>query len=392
MVYTRDRSVNLPSIRVDVSSAILDWILKVTPLDKVDDDVRTRFYRWKNAEAIPTYSQIEALSKKIHIPLGYFFLKNPPAEQISLLEFRTINSTVQKTLSRDLIDIYYQMEAVQEWMRDYLIDLGQETLYFVGSCKNEKNPEKIAASIRNTTGLSMDWYSRSKDANASFGMLRNYFEKAGILVLKNGVVGQNNHRPLNIEEFRAFTIIDNYAPLVFVNNNDSDNAKLFSLVHEIVHVWIGRNSFYNDRFNLSFINPLETLCNATAAELLVPNQIFMQEWHKLDSLSDDEKFSRLVKIFKCGEIVIARKALDNTLISQNKYKTIEAKIIKYFKINKKNGGDYYMTNKARLGAPLILALDNSIREGKTRFTEAYRLTNLKRDTFANLVAEIRGKP
>jgi Zn-dependent peptidase ImmA (M78 family) len=359
-------------------------------LDKVDDDLRIRFYQWKKAEAIPTYSQIEALSKKIHIPLGYFFLKNPPVEQPSLLEFRTINNVIRKPPSRDLIDTYYQMEAIQEWMRDYLIDSGREKLSFVGSCKNEKTPEKIAASIRNITGLPMDWYSRSKDAYASFGMLRNHFEKAGILVLKNGVVGQNNYRPLDIEEFRAFTIIDKYTPLVFINNNDSDNAKLFSLVHEIAHIWIGLNSFYNDKFNFFAIDPPETLCNAAAAELLVPNQIFIQEWHKLNFLSDDDKFHRLVKTFKCGEIVIARKALNNTFISQSTYKTVENRIIKYFKANKR-GGNAYLTNRVRFGEPLILALDTSIREGKTRSTEAYRLTNLRRNTFTKLAVEIRGK-
>lgn len=379
----------MPSIRVDVSPVILDWILKVTSLDQIDDGLRTRFYQWKNAKEIPTYSQIETLSKKIHIPLGYFFLKTPPVEQFPLLEFRTINSVAQKSPSRDFIDTYYQMEAIQDWMRDYLIDLGREKLSFVGSCKNEKNPEKIAASIRNIAGLSIDWHSTTKDAYASFGMLRNFFEKAGILVLKNGVVGQNTRRPLAIEEFRAFTIIDNYAPLVFINNNDSDNAKLFSLVHEIVHIWIGHNSFYNDNFNA--IDPLETLCNAAAAELLVPNQIFIQEWHNMNFLSDDDKISRLVKMFKCGEIVVARKALNNTFISQRKYKTIETRAIKFFKKNKKSGGNSYLSNRARFGEPFILALDNSIREGKTRSTEVYRLINLKRNTFANLIAEIRNK-
>jgi hypothetical protein len=78
-------------------------------------------------------------------------------------------------------------------------------------------------------------------------------------------------------------------------------------------------------------------------------------------------------------------------ISQSKYKTIETRAIKYFKKNKKSGGNSYLTNRVRFGEPFILALDNSIREGKTRSTEVYRLINLKRNTFANLIAEIRNK-
>ena len=68
---------------------------------------------------------------------GYFFLKTPPDEQMLLFEFRTINITGKKSSSRELIGTYYHMIAIQDWMRDYLINSGSENLSFVGSCKLE---------------------------------------------------------------------------------------------------------------------------------------------------------------------------------------------------------------------------------------------------------------
>ncbi|GHV90488.1 DNA-binding protein [Spirochaetia bacterium] len=383
----------MPSTKVDISPNIIDWILKTVSFGELDDKFLSHLYKWKNEETLPTYAQIESLSQKTHIPLGYFFLKTPPAEDIPLLKFRTINSTTGQVPSRDLIDTYYHMESIQDWMRDYLIDLGNEKLPFVGACKNNTNIEGIADTIRNTAGLSLDWYFQSNNADKSFNIARKYFENIGIIIIRNGVVGQNNFRPLNIDEFRAFTLIDDYAPLVFINSKDSANGRLFSLFHEIVHIWIGLHSFFNNSSILSFnISPLETLCNAVAAELLAPNKIFIREWYDRNHLSVDEKIVAIAKYFTCGKTVIARRALGNNFIDQVQYAKIAETAINLFKNEKikQEGGNYYAAIKQRYGNTFILALDNSIREGKTLYTEAFKLTNTNRNTFANLVAEVRG--
>jgi Zn-dependent peptidase ImmA (M78 family) len=287
------------------------------------------------------------------------------------------------------------MTAIQDWMRDYLVDAGNEKLGFVGSCKNEKNIEKIAVSIRDTIGLNINWFSQSKNAENSFDILRKYFEEAGILIIKNGIVGQNTHRPLDVNEFRAFTLIDDYAPLVFINNKDI-GGKLFSLLHEITHIWIGLHSFYNDSYGTYFnVSPLETLCNAVAGELLVPNVFFIKEWKKNNNLSLDDTIEKTAQYFKCGKMVIARKAHNNQYITNNQYQKIANEIIANIRKNNQNnrakesGGDFYNTAISRYGTRFILALTNSINEGKTLHKEAYKLTNTSRDTFDKLVNEVR---
>jgi Zn-dependent peptidase ImmA (M78 family) len=208
------------------------------------------------------------------------------------------------------------------------------------------------------------------------------------------VVGQNNFRKLNIDEFRAFTLIDDYAPLIFINNNDAEGGKLFSLLHEVAHIWIGLHSLFNDDFGLAFnVSPVETICNATAAELLVPNAHFIDKWNKRYSIAMNTKLFDLAGYFKCSVVTIARRALDNRYIGQEQYKQIVLETISAArKRNKKTGtGDYYKTAISRYGKYFILALDNSIREGKTSYTEAFRLTNTTRKTFDTLVDEIRGR-
>jgi Zn-dependent peptidase ImmA (M78 family) len=311
------------------------------------------------------------------------------------MKYRTIQSVAKTIPSRNLMDTYYQRSFIQGWMRDYLIKSGNEKLAFVGSGKNEQNPAKIAASIRNLAGIPEDWYRQSKNKDTSFRMLRKFFENTGILVLQNGVVGQNNFRKLDIDEFRAFTLIDDYAPLIFVNINDTEGGKLFSLLHETVHIWLGLHSFFNDNSGLALnISPLETICDAAAAELLVPNTHFVDEWSSRPSMQINEKIINIANHFKCGVITIARRALDNKYIIPSQYENIASAAIATAKKRNKNksGGDYYNTAISRYGRPFILALENSIREGKTAYTEAFGLTNTTRKTFDTLVDEIRSRP
>jgi len=382
----------MPSVKVAISPTILEWILKTALLEGIDAEMITHFHKWKNNEKQPTFNQIEEFSQKTRIPLGYFFLDTPPSEQYPLLKFRTINSTSKKNPSRDLIDTYNHMTAIQDWMREYLIEAGNEKINFIGSLKNEKKVDKIAAVIKDTINLDNDWYTKSKSPSNSFIILRQCFDAIGILVMKNGIVGQNTHRPLDIHEFRAFTLLDDYAPLVFINNKDTEGGQLFSLLHEIVHIWLGLSSFYDDSYGMSFnISPLETICNAVAAEILVPKQVFIERWNNNNNITTEENIDKLVKYFRCGKSVIIRKAFDNNLLTNEQYNNLTNSIIatSLLNKNKSKGGNHYKNMESRYSPRFILALANSINEGRTLYKEASKLTGSNRVIFDRFVNEVR---
>ena len=121
---------------------------------------------------------------------------------------------------------------------------------------------------------------------------------------------KNTHRALDINEFRAFTMVDDWAPLIFINAADSNGAKLFSLLHELTHIWLGKSDLFNDRQGRSKdVSDIEIICNAVAGELLVPKDVFLENWNerKTDIYI---RIAELARTFRCGEIVIARKAMD----------------------------------------------------------------------------------
>jgi len=362
---------------IQVSDNIWNWVSAASTLN---DDNRALLELWRSGQKRPTFNQLEAFSNKVRIPLGYFFLSSPPTENLEILEFRTVDSITLQNPSRDLIDTIRQMESVQDWMRDYVVASQEESISFVGALSVNKDPLRLAESVRNALSLDLNWYENSRSLDDSFRIIRQAVSDIGVLVMMNGIVGNNTHRPLNLSEFRAFTLIDEFAPLIFINAADSKGGILFSLLHEFAHIGIGKSSLYNAGIDeTNYINPYEVKCNSVAAEILVPISTFRDKWNG-GSAKLDEKIQTVASYFKCSQSVIARRAFDCGFISNKEYLQFVSLVKKSAKA-KSGGGDYYRTQASRIDRRFLLALDASLKEGRTLHTEAFRLTNTNLSTY-----------
>lgn len=380
-----------------IAKPILKWVLDNVHLDQLPPQISNYLVAWNNEEKEPTYNQIEKVSQSTGIPLGYFFLQIPPQEELPLLEYRTVNSQSFDRPSRELIDTMHDMDQIQEWTRNHMKMEGHAPLALVGALKGHENPIHAAQAIRELLELALDWFTDCKTNADSFRYLRNLISDLGVLVMMSGIVGNNTHRPLNISEFRAFAVVDDYAPLIFINSNDSENGRLFSLLHEFVHICLGEDDLFNDRDSTaSGVKSIEMFCNAVAAELLVPFEIFTQVWEKYSSEYDvKQTVDILAREFKCGVTVIARRALDRGYISKEVYQDIARLAVKLYadkrkkdKEEGKGGGDYYRTAASRIDQRFFTMLSTSVATGRTLYSDAFRLTNTNRSTFFKL-AETR---
>ncbi len=384
-------------VDVTVSKDILDWVMSRIRMEEISATVAQRLLQWYNGEKTPTFNQVEEASRATGIPLGYFFLTTPPKEAVPLLDYRTVDSLELQKPSRNLIDTIHNMEQIQEWAKDELVRSGASALPFVGSLKNNSQYSMFVSKVREILDLPIDWFSQSKTPDDSFRHIRSKISNAGVIVMMNGIVGNNTHRPLAIDEFRAFALVDNYAPLVFINSNDSTSGRLFSLLHELVHILMGKNNFYNDRYSAhGQINPAETICNAVAAEILVPDVLFISKWNETIAQSDAEAtIASLAKFFRCGMTVIARKALDHCFITKQLYAKVSQLAVQLYNEHKKkakesSGGDFYKTAVSRIDQRFFRMLVGSVAEGRTLHSEAFRLTNTNRSTFHELREQTGG--
>jgi Zn-dependent peptidase ImmA (M78 family) len=385
----------MPSITVDIAPDVLTWALKQVDGDIVDTSVRSRVQQWVDGIKKPTFNQIEELSKKTRIPLGYFFLKTPPKEDIKLVDFRTIDSLELVNPSRELVDTISDMERICNWLHDYRVEAGFGTCQAVGYMKGKNDPVEIAKLIRKYLEIADNWYTKTKGADDSFSYIRDKINQIGITVMMSGIVRNNTRRVLNVEEFRAFTLIDDVAPLIFINSTDSHGGRLFSLFHELAHVFIGENDLFNDRQQtVARVSAAETLCNGVAAELLVPREGFIREWDNNNTDDIFEKVSSIAKKFHCGSIVIARKALDNDRLSGDVYNKTAKRVIEayreYKEAKESSGGNFYNTLGSRVDRILVQSICTGLSEGRITYPEAFRLTNTNMKTFPDLANRLGG--
>ena len=384
----------MPAVKVNIKPEIISWVLRQTQEEKLGEKLMNNITKWLNGTKTPTFHQIEDFSKKANIPLGYFFLQTPPEEQIDLLGYRTVDSIQLANPSRNLIDTIHEMENIQDWMKDYRQELGFDVLPFVGCMKGIREERIIVDRIRKDLGLDEIWYEQCRDAREAFSYIRGRLEACGVIVMMSGVVGKNTHRVLDVDEFRAFAMADAWAPLIFINTADSNSAKLFSLLHEVAHIWLGEHDLFNDRRGLADgLSTIEVICNAAAGELIVPKNVFLDRWneHEADVFAT---ITKLAKYFRCGEVVIARKAMDCGKIKQHIYKQVVQSAIDHYNERKENkekaGGNYYNTLGTRLDGVFVRALCESIHMGRTSYTEAYRLTNTSSKTFSDVAQRFGG--
>ena len=378
---------------IDISDDILKWVVSSINPDNTNPDILDTLISWRNKTKVPTYNQILDISRATGIPLGYFFLKTPPKEDLSFVNYRTVKSIELENPSRELKTIMLDMELIQDWLHSQLISDGEDKNCYVNSLKDIEDVIEIATTIRKELNISENWYKTIKNSEEAFKFLRNAISNSGIAVMVNGIVRNNTSKPLSINEFRAFALIDEYAPLIFINSNDSINGRIFSLLHEYVHIGLGENSLYNDRCSCTFdVQATETICNKVAAEILVPQEDFIKKWEFAAEAEQDPMniIRKLTKYFICGMTVIARKALDNNFISHEKYHYIAQSAVANYKKAKSRGGDFYRTLNSKIDSNFLNYLFSRVDQGKTLYTEAYRLTNTNRETFNKLKSQFEG--
>ncbi|NMB01735.1 MAG: ImmA/IrrE family metallo-endopeptidase [Firmicutes bacterium] len=268
----------------------------------------------------------------------------------------------------------------QTWLREYLIETGYAPKRFVGSAQIFDDVKEVADSIRHTLGLPIDWAESVGTWQDALNKIFRSAEKAGILVVRNGVVGNNTRRKLNVAEFRGFVLVDDYAPLIFVNGRDYKAAQMFTLAHELAHLWLGSSGV----FDLAFLQPadhdIERICNKIAAEFLVPTELLYRHLPKHLSRSDYATVLQdLARRFKVSPLVIGRRVLDMGLISNQMYRTyydeyLEVLQKRELRERDDGGGDFYHNQNYRVGRLFFTYVANAVKENKLLYREAYRLT------------------
>ncbi|MHB8191166.1 MAG: helix-turn-helix domain-containing protein [Ferrimicrobium sp.] len=375
------------TVRAPVQSALLTWARERSGVSL--EEVTSKFPAlndWEAGLKQPTLKQLEKFANAMHTPIGYLFLPEPPEESLPVPDFRTMGDIEVGHASPDLLDIIYQCQQRQEWYRDYARLHREPPVPFVGTFTVGTDVAEAAAQM--SAVLNFAPGERGLTWTGAAQRLRDEADRLGVLVMISGVVGSNTHRKLNPHEFRGFALADKLAPVIFINGSDTKAAQIFTLAHELVHIWLGDSGVDDADMRSSPSNLTEWWCNEVAAEFLLPARSLQGISINLDDLTVD--LQHLARGFKVSTLVVLRRLFDAGYLTQLQYSTAYGdelgRILNLLDERPSGGGNFYNTQPLRVSKRFARALIESTREGQTLHRDAFQMLGFKKISTFNELA------
>lgn len=355
-----------------------------------------KFKDWEKGVDYPTIRQAQTLAKAYRRPFALFFLPDVPTDFQPLQDFRKTGS---KELSTSSIFIIREIQQKQAWISEVNEDNNENKVPFIGRFTIKDNPILVAKDILATLNINPLNYKSNNP-------IIEWIDKAesnGIFISRTSFI--HSRLKLDSNEIQGFAIPDDFAPFIFINSDDWNAPQLFSLVHELSHLWIAETGISNDVEpsikKAGDYNQIELFCNEVAANALMPKEF-------IDSL-DSKAFDNAKEVFKNAKIIgvssfaLLVRALNLNIISLSAYKQLkhladieyneflkreEAKKIKQKEKEKPGGPNYFLLQLNRNSRLFTQTVLDAFRAGVIEPSMASNLLNVQVNKFPKLEAQM----
>ncbi|ENE0867295.1 ImmA/IrrE family metallo-endopeptidase [Klebsiella pneumoniae] len=379
----------MATVELQLSPQMIDWVADqggYTPSALAEELMPKKKEMFLRGHVTKTVA--EKLARIGQIPFGYLFLDTPPKNTPPTIPDlrQTINPI---PLSKDFIDTYNDIKYKIDWYKEYLDDFGiQFNIDFIGRFSINDDFRLVAQDISQTIELDIKKILNKITKDSYFSFACNLIEKKGILVFKNGIVKSNTKRTIDPNEFRGFCLIDEMVPCVFVNGTDSYSAQVFTLFHEVAHIWVGNAGVSNWQFD----NKIESFCNKVAAEVLMPHDLFKKKWDQETEFTDELLVAAInvASFFKVSLYATAIKAKSLNLINDIDFVTLRNYVLNVPK-KESSGANPYATYPYRNSPKLTDAILSSTMNQQLPLREAANLLNIKTGTVIELYKQRTSK-
>lgn len=355
-------------------------------LNNVDE---TQVNAWERGDSFPTFSQAEKLADKLRLPFAVLFLDKPPEIELPIPDLRTVAQATTRKPSLEFFDVVSDALLRQRWYREYQQEQEAPPLDFVGRFHFGDDTNAIARDMAERLAINDELRHECTTWQQFFVAFVQRAEHLGVLVMRSGVVRHNPTRTLEVEEFRGFAISDNLAPLVFINSRDARAAQIFTLAHELAHIWIGASGISNPAPKKRLAersHEIERFCNQVAAQLLIPASGLESLWTDQRSVSDNIR--RIATRYRVSAMVALRRAYDLERIGYQIFSQLLDDEYKKFENVKKEddegGGNFWASFNARNSATLVRAVVSSLRQDKISYRDAANLLGVRVTTLLNV--------
>ncbi|WP_314069987.1 ImmA/IrrE family metallo-endopeptidase [Campylobacter showae] len=369
-----------------ITPSVLEWAIKRAGVSA--ESIHKKAEQWVSGKARPTFKQAVDLAKTLQIPFGYLWLKEPPKEQKIIPDLRTIGNGGLAQMPLELKTAVNDVKQKQEWFKEYAKTNGILKCEAIGRFKVSDDTQEIADDV--TARLEIqDLVGSGCDKDRMLKNLIEKIEKLGILVMRNSILRGNTKKKLNLDTFRGFAILDEFAPLIFINTNDSKAGQIFTLMHEVAHLWIGQSGISD--LDIRENNKIELACNEIAAKILMPKTKIQKAFREFD---DDRRFERIADRFSVSTLAVLNRLRSLSLLAPRRYQELyNAELERLSRIPKTRPSGApppEVMVRVRNGYLFTFAVTSSVLSGDETYTNGASLLGFKNTDLINKVAkEIR---
>jgi len=360
----------MPRTSAHINPQMLVWARKTVKLtvelaaDKIGVKME-KLEAWENGESFPTVKQLYKIANVYRRPFALFYFPKPPKHFKPLKDFRkfhhqyTLTENEEYILQKELILFQQKREIALELYEQ----LDSESPQFKLKGTVNQSPEKLAKKIIEYLGINHNEVADIRPGYDALNYWKNLLESKGILVFQTSGV------PLHI--IRGACVAKDVLPVIIINSNDTQNGRIFSLFHELVHIVLRADGISNFRYSdKDLYDQIEVFCNQAAAEILVPSNYLLESLvvrsHDLRNPNwTAEELRKLSNRFCVSREVILRRLL-----------TLEKTTNRFYQDYRNNrdyedkkgpsGGDYYRNIIAKNGGLFLnLALQGYYQDKLT---------------------------
>ena len=400
----------MPRVFENISPATMIWARKDAGYPDIESAAKKlslvpeKISGWEEGESRPTVAELRKVAKVYHRPSGFFCLKEIPKEfKVQRpVDFRSLPRDEPESWTPNLILMIRQARDRQEWAQELLGDEAESQDWVTTIVADKiKDSRPLAEKIRVWLGISDRKQRECSDARDFLKDLIRLVESKGVFVSRYRP-DMNRHRTVEPRIFRGIALKDAVAPLVVLNPKDAVSGQVFTLLHELVHLWVDAPGLSNrepDGHTKFGNRKIEVICNRIAAQVLMPEHWFLAEWKKHSHLPDDDGIRAVSRVFSVSRESVARRLYDNREITRERYMELRGKYQKEWQDKKEkkkarnslksygggmpSGKRVYLENGARF---VHLAFE-SYQDQEISVVELSRAVNMKIMSLGKLAKE-----
>ena len=261
-----------------------------------------RVKEWEAGKGNLTWKQLEKMADVYDTNMFLLVSEENLTPHREIKDFRKLNDGVNKAGVKKFLDFLLDRQMFLEYIMKE--DKAAKNALVGAGSRYRDNSEGLAEFISKKVKYRAEDFANERHPIKHFVSLA---EDQDIFVMKT--LASN---PIEAKEMCGVYLSSRYAPIIAINRRDTKTAQMFTIAHELAHLFIDVEGVTNIDFRDTSVNDrTEIFCNKVASYLLLPDRILEDKKYSLQNVidvADRYKVSELFTFYRLKDAGCIRKS------------------------------------------------------------------------------------